>query len=189
MNTRFAISSLFALCLAACGGGGDGTDNSDVGFTACGDYPDSQPKTCNPGQYCADEIFSSCELGCLGTYNCEEGSECRKAPGEDVGSCDGAAEAPDGGPGAPDSGPTSNSLQACLDACSTLTGCGALDIGGGAQCNSDCNGLSDGQRQAVADCVGDWNCLGEIPPCTGLECGPSYDCPISGEECVGGFCL
>jgi len=188
MNKRLARISLLLLSLAACGTGDSGAN--DKGFTACGDFPDQEPKTCNPGQYCEDEIFSECALGCLGNYNCEEGSECRKAPGEDVGVCDGAAPAPDGGtPSSPDGGPTGNALEACLNACSILTGCGAIDVGEGAQCNSDCNGLSDGQRQAVADCVGDWNCSGDIPPCLGLECGPAYDCPVSGQDCLGGICL
>ena len=87
----------------------------------------------------------------------------------------------------PDPEPT-DELQRCIDSCSTLTSCGAIDVGEGAQCNSDCNGLSDGQRKAFADCVGDWDCSGDIPPCLGLECGPAYDCPV-GQDCLGGTCL
>ncbi len=177
------LSPLLALLLVACGGDDSGSDDERPGFTACGAFPDDVPKTCNPGQYCADEIFSECSLGCLGDYNCESGSTCRKEAGEDVGTCDGSQPLPDGGT------PTGNALQACLDACSTLTACGAIDVGEGAQCNSDCDGLSDGQRQAVADCVGDWDCSGNIPACLGLECGPAYDCPVSGQQCVGGSCL
>ncbi len=183
MKTQLIFLAMFAFCVGACGS--DGSEDERQGFTACGNFPDSQPKTCNPGQYCSDEGFSECSLGCLGDYNCEEGSVCRKEPGEDEGACDGSGPAPtpDGG------GSTGNALQACLDACSILTGCGAIDVGEGAQCNSDCNGLSDGQRQAVADCVGDWNCSGSIPACLGLECGPAYDCPIGDQTCVGGTCL
>lgn len=189
MNTKLAlISLLFAFSLTACGG--DDASSSEQGFTACGSFPDSVPKTCNPGQYCDDEGFSRCELGCLGNYNCEDGSECRKAPNDDVGICSGAAPLPDGGAPAPDGPPpTTDTLAGCLNACSILTGCGALDVGEGAQCNSDCNGLSDGQRQAIIDCVGDWNCAGNIPACLGLECGPEYDCPESGQDCLGGICL
>jgi hypothetical protein len=182
------LPSLLLASLIACGADGQdgaGADggNSRQGFTDCGNFPDQQPKTCNPGQYCADEGFSECELGCLGDYNCEAGRTCRKDPGQDVGSCDAAPSLPDAGT------PTSNELERCLNACSTLTGCGAIDVGEGAQCTSDCNGLSDGQRKAVADCVGDWDCSGSIPACLGLECGPAYDCPIGGEQCIGGTCL
>ncbi len=183
MKIQRRLLVLLALTLGACGSGDGGEDRQ--GFTACGDFPGSKPKTCNPGQYCSDEIFSECSSGCLGDYNCEEGSVCRKEPGENEGICEGAGPGPQ-----PDGGVTpGNALQACLDACSILTGCGAIDVGEGAQCNSDCNGLSDGQRQAVADCVGDWDCSGEIPACLGLECGPAYDCPVSGQQCVGGVCL
>lgn len=182
------ILSIFSLCIlsltvAACGSGSDDGGGSSKGFTACGNFPDEQAKTCNPGQYCADEIFSKCELGCLGDFNCESGSVCRKAAGDDVGSCDGAQPMPDGGR------PDDNQLERCLDACSILTNCGAIDVGDGAQCTSDCNGLSDGQRKAVADCVGDWDCSGNIPPCLNLECGPAYDCPINGQDCLGGTCI
>lgn len=181
MKILFAMYSLSFALLLACGT--DDMNDDQAGFTSCGEFPDFKPKTCNPGQFCADEGFSQCELGCLGDYNCEQGTTCRKNPGEDVGSCDGAQPLPDGGP------PQSNELQRCIDACSTLTACGAIDVGQGAQCNSDCNGLSDGQRKAVADCVGDWNCSGGIPACLGFECGPAYSCPIDGEQCVGNTCL
>ena len=180
-TTVFAIPLLLISLLAACGSADDA--GLSQGFTACGDFPDQQAKTCNPGQYCADEIFSDCALGCLGDYNCEEGNSCQKEPGQDIGTCGGFESSPDAG-----TVPT-NELERCIEACSILTGCGAIDVGEGAQCNSDCNGLSDGQRKAVADCVGDWNCTGEIPPCLGLECGPAYDCPINDEQCIGGSCL
>lgn len=186
-SKQLAISSLLALLLAACGGDDFAGGDDRPGFTECGNYPDQMGKTCNPGQYCADEIFSDCSLGCLGDYNCESGSTCLKEPGDDVGSCDASSPPADEA----DAGaPMGDALGACLNACSILTACGAIDVADGAQCTSDCNGLlSDGQRQAVADCVGAWDCSGDIPACLRLECGPAYDCPLSGEQCLGGTCL
>lgn len=181
-SIRFVSLSLLLVTLAAataCGGGGG--DDLDPGFTACGDFPDQEPKSCQPGQYCADEIFSECSNGCLSSINCLPEQSCQKAPGQDVGVCSGDA--------APDAGPQqSDQLERCLDACTRLIECGLVTGAEGADCNRDCQSASDAERRAVADCVLPWECETPLPGCIAAECGPSYPCP-GDQECLGHMCL
>lgn len=59
------------------------------GFTPCGDFVASfgERNVCNPNQYCADQTFSTCLMGCLSEYNCTDNQQCVKDEGADVGTC------------------------------------------------------------------------------------------------------
>ena len=59
------------------------------GYTACGDFFASHgaQNQCQPGQYCADDTFSSCAQGCLSDVNCAGNQVCAKDPGMQVGIC------------------------------------------------------------------------------------------------------
>ena len=88
------IISLFFLSLTACEGPldrafGGGSGHLAPGFTPCGDFLAGWGESviCQPGQYCADETFSDCELGCLSDYNCEDGKVCSGASNQGPGSC------------------------------------------------------------------------------------------------------
>ena len=59
------------------------------GFTPCGTFmaPPDGSITCHPGTYCADAIFSECNMGCTSQFNCTEEEICQKLPGQHVGTC------------------------------------------------------------------------------------------------------
>lgn len=64
---------------------GEIDDGLDPGYTSCGDgYSET---TCHPNQYCADDDWGDCELGCLSGENCTDDQRCEKESGEDVGTC------------------------------------------------------------------------------------------------------
>ena len=63
----------------------DNNNGSERGYTSCGTGLDES--TCHPNQYCADDYWGDCELGCLSNDNCAEDQECVKDADEDVGSC------------------------------------------------------------------------------------------------------
>ena len=49
------VVALAAGSLLACGGEEESAPVGAKGFTACGSFPDFQPKTCQPGQDCAHD--------------------------------------------------------------------------------------------------------------------------------------
>lgn len=59
------------------------------GFTACGNFMADRgtQNTCQPGQYCADDTFSTCSAGCLSDTNCASNQACVKDAGLQVGVC------------------------------------------------------------------------------------------------------
>jgi hypothetical protein len=59
---------------------------TEGGVTPCG-TSFGQAISCQPGQFCADQRISSCELGCLSDFNCADSQLCIKQDGEDIGSC------------------------------------------------------------------------------------------------------
>jgi len=91
---KLLILALLCLSLTACEGPldrafGGGGGHLAPGFTPCGDFLAGWGESviCQPGQYCADETFSECELGCLSDYNCEDGKYCSGASNQGPGSC------------------------------------------------------------------------------------------------------
>jgi len=142
------------------------------GFTPCGDFPDGEPKTCEPNNFCSDPEVSECQPGCLGNENCTTGASCVIGAQQMVGSCRDRSSV--------------DAVQRCLDACNKLVVCGAIDDSEGNQCNNDCQA---GTAQAdLADCVEPWVCSEGLDACLDLECGPSYPC-ASGQDCVSHQCL
>jgi len=189
--SHLLVSSLL-IGLVACGGGetsgetgggSGGSGGSKPGFTACGDYPDNQPKTCQPGQYCSDEKFSDCSTGCLSNVNCASDQTCVKAAGQDEGTCQNNSTS------TTSTGMTTDQLARCKAACTKLLQCSLIDAGEGAQCDNECNGLSESQQKAFADCVDPWTCASAIPGCLNMQCGPSYPCADASQSCVGHSCL
>ncbi|MBU8894503.1 hypothetical protein DRW03_08275 [Corallococcus sp. H22C18031201] len=55
------------------------------GYTECGDFVSDEP--CQPGQYCVDATFNTCEPGCTSDENCADNQECVKEYGDFVGNC------------------------------------------------------------------------------------------------------
>lgn len=123
-----AVALVFGLGVAGCGSDDDGGSNNGTGgassgtggassgtggssstgngVTPCGNFPDSQPKSCQAGQYCADEIISDCQNGCLSNTNCASDQTCEKSAGEDVGTCQAVQ-------GSTECAPVCAKLQAC----------------------------------------------------------------------------
>ncbi len=67
-------------------GENDGDDpSSEQGYTTCG--TGVSQTTCHPNQYCADDYWGDCELGCLSNDNCAGDQRCDKQEGEHVGIC------------------------------------------------------------------------------------------------------
>lgn len=183
---------MLALGLAACGGEerpsgtnpgpNPGTNpnpgGEPRGFTSCGSV------TCQPGQYCYDEILLDCRNGCLSDLNCTDNQVCDKGSA-DEGVCQNVST-PNPGPG-PGPAPT-DEIARCKTGCEEAQACGLFDVATTVECTAACGVLSDPQAKALADCVENQGCGSGLPGCYNLECGPSYSCGV-GQECIGGICL
>jgi len=123
-------------------GGGTGGN----GITACGNFPDQQPKSCQAGQYCADEGFSECLNGCLSNVNCTSDQSCIKEAGQNVGTCQ-----------------TVQGSVPCDTVCSKLKACAPATTD--EMCDQFCAGTND----ACKTCVANANCT-DADACT-AECG------------------
>ncbi len=79
---RLIALSLYTLHFAACGGDDPQTTTPPTGTTppthttppragktGCGTFG-QEAISCNPGSYCADQVLSRCESGCIGDMNC-----------------------------------------------------------------------------------------------------------------------
>lgn len=139
---------------AGSGGGtaGSGGSTSANGVTPCGNFPDLIAKTCQAGQYCADEGFSECKVGCLSNTNCADNQTCEKAAGADVGACQNVT-----------------SGVSCADFCAKITVCDSSITM--AQCNEVCPGFNDTCKK----CVVDGNCPAIIEGSCDAACGFSGD--------------
>lgn len=146
------------------------------GFTSCG------ASTCQPGQYCRDDILADCRNGCLSDLNCTDNQFCDKGTTND-GVCQNKA------PNNTNNNNTNtDQIQRCRTACEDAQACGLFDVPTTVECTTGCGGLSDPQAKALADCVDNESCGLGLPGCYNLECGPSYACN-AGEDCIGGICL
>lgn len=178
------ITALLLLMLGSashsgCSRGGEGPPETTPptrtqGFTECGSV------LCQPGQWCNN---LACETGCLSNVNCAEAQVCDTDDPDPFGvsQCVNVGGPPpigDAGPG------TTDTLADCRAACDRFQTCGltAADTAG---CRSDCAGLSDDQRRAVAGCAS-MACSGVLG-CLGVDCFTDADCP--GGSCVGNACL
>jgi hypothetical protein len=97
MKNQILGGAFAALCislLSGCGGAAEADDPSNPGgscnastkgFIDCG--PSGISKTCQPGQYCSDETFGECSVGCLADVNCACNQTCVIPSGDSVGSC------------------------------------------------------------------------------------------------------
>lgn len=143
-----AFLVLPAACVSESDDDGD-PDTSQNGQTPCGSFPDDQPKTCQAGQYCADEIFSECVNGCLSNTNCASDQVCDKPAGLDVGTCQGEG-----------------TTVSCADVCAKLQACDPSITQ--AQCDQFCAGTNE----TCKSCVVGANCpaLNEGTTCM-AECG------------------
>lgn len=148
-----SAATLLAAAVACASDEGDDDDDDDDsstanGITPCGNFPDG-PKSCQAGQYCADEGFSECQNGCLSQTNCTSAQTCQKAPAEDVGSCQGST-------------PTVT----CADVCAKLQACDPSVTQ--AECDQFCAGTND----VCKSCLVGENCpaLLEGTACM-AECG------------------
>lgn len=168
----FQVVSFLALAIGVVGVGCQSSDEETPakgpGYTECGDV------TCSPGQHCAQPSVSICEEGCLTDENC---------PKQQI--CD-----PDGGAfrqciGSTTTNPPADSLAACKAACDHFQTCG-LSAGETAQCRTDCEGLTEDQRAAIANC-GKTECS-SVASCLGVQCVSTNDCQ-NDQSCVGYTCL
>jgi hypothetical protein len=73
------------------------------GYTSCGDFA-GDDAVCQPGQFCADEMWSECEIGCLSDVNCASNQICILTRPREAGYCENIrsvssrlSEAPDAG--------------------------------------------------------------------------------------------
>ena len=177
---RIAATCCTIACLGllACGSDdGVGTGNAGLtqGFTHCGDFPDNKPKTCQPGQYCSDEGFSTCRSGCLSNINCAADQACSKVGGN-VGICKSTGPVPG-----------VDQLARCKGGCKKMIQCGLITVADSSACDGSCQAANKAQRKAIADCTDTWNC-GALPACLGVECGGKYKCK-AGQTCLDGSCL
>ncbi|MDI1450158.1 hypothetical protein [Polyangium sp. 6x1] len=168
----FQIVSLLALALGAFGGGcqssSSETPQKGPGYTECGDV------TCSPGQHCEQPSVSICEEGCLTDENC---------PTQQI--CDPNASTFRQCIGSSTTNPPPDSLAACKAACDHFQTCG-LAADETAKCRTDCEGLTEDQRAAIANC-GDTACS-SLPSCLGVQCVSTNDCQ-NDQSCVGFTCL
>ena len=186
MNAATMHKNLIACCcsiaclgLLACGGDDSlGTGNAGLtqGFTHCGDFPDGKGKTCQPGQYCSDEGFSTCRTGCLSNINCASDQACQKKSSS-IGSCQNTGPAP-----------KTDQLVRCKGACTKMIQCGLLTVADSQSCDGACQSASEAQRKGLADCAASWSCGPTLPACLGVECGGKYKCG-GGKTCLDGTCL
>lgn len=117
---------------AAGGGGAGGGSSGRTGVTACGSFPDNQPKSCQAGQYCSDERISRCQAGCLSDNNCAGNQTCDKSGGTNTGSCVNVAPA---------------TTTTCADLCKKAKACNPqLDT---AQCEGGCVGFTEECKACV----------------------------------------
>lgn len=120
------------------GGDDDGGDDGGMagnGMTDCGMFGD-EAVVCQAGQYCQDQVLSTCVNGCLSNDNCTSEQTCEKESGEEVGTCQNVGA---GGP----------SLE---DFCSKLLTCdpsGTMEI---------CETFYNGTNEDCHNCVVDGNC-------------------------------
>lgn len=190
LSIALLFSSLFGL--AACGGeertaGPTGpssnnnasstNNNNPRGFTACG------VATCQPGQYCYDELLADCRNGCLSDLNCTDNQVCDKGS-IDEGICQNVSNPNTNN----NNNQTTDQIARCKTACEDAQGCGLFDVATTVECTAACGVLSDPQAKALADCVDNEGCGLGLPGCYNMECGPSYSCG-AGEQCIGGTCL
>jgi len=63
-----------------------GEKDTRTGITKCGE--DINQKECKAGQYCASEIFGTCEAGCSSDDNCLANQVCKISAEEKVGVCE-----------------------------------------------------------------------------------------------------
>lgn len=104
ISLTFAVFGL--LSTAACGLidlDGDDDRLHIRGYTSCGDFA-GDDKVCQPGQFCADEMWSECEIGCLSDVNCASNQVCVLTRTREPGYCENIrsvasrlTEAPDAG--------------------------------------------------------------------------------------------
>lgn len=134
---------------AGTGGGtaGTGGSTSANGVTPCGDFPDFEPKSCQAGQYCADEKISDCQPGCLSNTNCADNQVCEKAAGADVGTCQNVT-----------------SPVGCEAFCEKLLACDPS--GTQAECDQVCAMVNDACKQ----CILDNNCTGIMDGACDVAC-------------------
>lgn len=194
MRTNNYLPMILVSCVVACGGedrvpGTPGTHNSNQnqnnsnqnnneprGFTSCGQV------TCQPGQYCYDEIFDDCRNGCLSDLNCTDNQVCDKS-GTDVGVCENTTPT-----NTNNNNTNTDQIARCKSSCEEAQACGLFDVATTVECTGGCTTLSDAQAKALADCVDNAGCGLSLPGCYNLECGPSYSCG-AGQDCIGGICL
>ena len=177
-NLAAVCCTLACVGLLACGsddGVGPGNAGLVQGFTHCGDFPDGKSKTCQPGQYCYDEGFSSCHSGCLSNINCASDQKCSKGS-SNTGTCQSIGPKP-----------TVDQLVRCKAACTKMIKCGLLTVADSSACDGSCQSANSAQRKAIADCADTWSC-GALPACLGVECGGKYKCS-GGQTCLDGSCL
>jgi hypothetical protein len=188
MRQISALALTLTLLAAACGGTereagptGNGNTNTTTqarGFTSCG------LATCQPGQYCYDELLADCRNGCLSNLNCTDDQTCDKGS-VDEGVCQNVSSNNNNNN---NNNNNTDQVARCKAACEAAQACGLFDVAGTVECNAACGVVGDAVAKALADCVGNQGCSSSLPGCYNLECGPGYPCD-AGQECVGGTCL
>lgn len=154
---------------AACSGG-----DLDPGYTSCGG------ETCQPGQYCFDQLTGFCANGCTSNANCQDGHAC-----QDISDVTGTGTCTESATPPPPPPPPGNALAACQAACDGFQDCG-LAAGEVAECRHDCTGLTENQQTVVGNCAG--RTCGDQLLCLGVDCFSDRDCG-GGQSCVGMTCL
>ncbi len=172
---NYFVTGFAFLFLTLAGGCSDGSGSSSgpsgsttvgqTGVTACGSVA-GQPSSCQAGQYCADETFSRCVNGCLSNANCASDQECKKAGGENDGTCQNKTSAP----------PTGVD---CAAFCDKATACGVTST---TSCDQVCKAVSSACRA----CVVDANC--NDPNACSTECNTGSTPPPALPDNMGAKC-
>ncbi len=170
MKKTILFATTFLTFAPACGSG-----DLESGYTECGS------ETCQPGQYCFDQLTGFCDNGCTSNANCQEGHAC-----ENIDSVLGTGTCTESAPNPMMMKPMqTDPLAACQAACDGFQDCG-LAVAEVAECRHDCTGLTANQQTVVGNCAGR-SCNDQLV-CLGVECFSDGDCG-GGQSCVGMTCL